>query len=250
MGLEEFCCPVCLGGIISFIYRNCSEILVSCAGFEDKIRPYAGKVPIKFCPNWPILDKSGNLESKAALSGNFNFTFAGNIGKLQNLENVLRGFALAVKNGLNATLNIIGDGSNLDNLRSIADKENIKGVIFWGRKKLQEMSAYFMASDVLIISLNDHPLFELTVPSKFQTYLAMGKPVFCVMNGEVKRITDDNLIGLSCAPADLNGIKAGFEKFASMPSGERGNMAANALALLRKEYDRKTIIGRITASLV
>ena len=81
----------CLDAFIGFIYRNCDNILVSCEGFASRLAGYAPGREIKHFPNWPTVTPDGGAE-KAALPEGLNFTFAGNTGKLQNLENVLRGF--------------------------------------------------------------------------------------------------------------------------------------------------------------
>ena len=47
-----------------------------------------------------------------------HITFAGNIGKVQNLENIIIAFSrLSLKIASKAQLNIIGDGSNLNHLK-------------------------------------------------------------------------------------------------------------------------------------
>jgi glycosyltransferase involved in cell wall biosynthesis len=63
----------------------------------------------------------------------------GNVGTVQNLENVIRGFALAAKSHTEINLNIIGDGSNLEALKNIVKEKNIVNVYFWGRRPLKEM---------------------------------------------------------------------------------------------------------------
>ena len=62
---------------------------------------------------------------------------ASNIGKVQNLENVIRGFALAAKFNDRIKLNIIGDGSNLEDLKNIVKEEDIANVHFWGQKTVK-----------------------------------------------------------------------------------------------------------------
>lgn len=82
-------------------------------------------------------------------------------------------------------LNIIGYGSYLSELRSFVEWEGIPNVNFTGCKPLEEMSDYYEASDVLIISLKNVPLYEIMIPSKFQAYLTIRKPMFAIFNGEV-----------------------------------------------------------------
>jgi len=232
---------------VKTIYGNCETVFVSCRGFTQKIHRYIPKTKILFSPQWAPDDLVfEDVTPHESLKGSFNFTFAGNIGKVQNLENVIRGFALAAKSNDQIKLNIIGDGSNLENLKHIVKEENIANVYFWGKKPLKEMPRWFEASDVLIISLIDEPIFSLTVPAKFQAYLASGKPIFCVMKGEVAELVINNKIGFVSQPEDINDIKLGFEKFLNTSQNELKSFGSNMKSLLANEYDRYKIIEQMT----
>lgn len=236
-----------LNGLVAFIYKNCGRIFVSCEGFKQKITPYAPGRPIYFFPNWPTITPGKKTTAKnVTLSDKFNFTFAGNIGKVQNLENVIRGFGIASAGNKDIQLNIIGDGSHLAQLKEIVREENIRSVIFWGRKKQSEMPGYFNASDVMVISLNDDPVFALTVPAKFQAYLAFGKPIFCVMKGEVRGIVEQHKTGLCADPEDLQEITEGFLKFYHLRTGGLQPFAEKSRILLETMYNRNRIIDSMT----
>ena len=230
----------CLDRFIGFIYRNCDNITVSCAGFAQRIAGYVPGREIKHVPNWPTVLPDGGTDT-VKLPAGFNFTFAGNVGKLQNLENVLWGFGLAAKVDAGIRLNIVGDGSHLETLKALARAEGITGVTFWGRKKQGEMPAFFRASDVMVISLNDTPGLNLTVPAKFQAYLAFHKPILCVMNGEVRSLVEKHVIGVCAGPDSLEEIRDGFLKFRSPGAGMAG-FAENSRRLLEAEYDREKLI--------
>ena len=236
-----------LDSFVKIVYKNCETVFVSCKGFKQKIQKYVPDARIIFSPQWAPDDLNfDRVTPHDSLKRGFNFTFAGNIGKVQNLENVIRGFALAAKSNNEIKLNIIGDGSNLENLKNIVKEENIGNVFFWGRKPLKEMPRWFEGSDVLIISLIDQPIFSLTVPAKFQAYLASGKPIFCVMKGEVADLTINNKIGFVAQPDNIDDIKAGFEKFLSAPKQELQAFGSNMKSLLGNEFDRNKIIGQMT----
>lgn len=183
------------------------------------------------------------------LKEGINFTFAGNIGKVQNLENVIHGFSQIGRNKINGEpvhLNIVGDGSNLENLKHIVEAQSIKNVYFWGRRPLTEMPSWFEGSDALIISLADEPIFALTVPAKFQAYLAAGKPIICIMKGEVADMVTDKAIGLTAQPEDIRDITGVFEHFSSLSREKTNTMVHNAHQLLNNDYDRHKIIDRTT----
>lgn len=232
---------------VKTVYENCETVFVSCKAFKQKIQKYVNDAKIIFSPQWPPDDLNfDRVLLHESLKDEFNFTFAGNIGKVQNLENVIRGFALAVKSNDRIKLNIIGDGSNLEALKNIVKEESIANVHFWGRKPLKEMPKWFEGSDVLIISLIDEPIFSLTVPAKFQAYLASGKPIYCVMKGEVADLVTNNKIGFVSHPNSIDDIKAGFEKFLSAPKHELQAFSDSEKSLLANKYDRNKIIQQMT----
>ena len=232
---------------VKIIYKNCETIFVSCKGFKRKIEKYTQNAKIVFSPQWAPNDLNfDQAVPHKLLNEGFNFTFAGNIGKVQNLDNVIRGFALAVKSNHQIKLNIVGDGSNLENLKRIVKEENIKNVFFWGRKPLKEMPRWFEGSNVLVVSLIDEPIFSLTVPAKFQAYLASGKPIYCVMEGETANLVISNKIGFVAQPNDINDIKLGFEKFLNAPKEELKSFGISAKSLLCNEFNRNKIIQQMT----
>jgi len=111
------------------------------------------------------------------------------------------------------------------------------------------MPAYFNASDVMIVSLCDQPVLALTVPAKFQAYLAFHKPVFAVMNGEVVEIVKKYDVGLCAAPDDLDEIKAGFLKFYGLRGEGIRAFSDKSRTLLETVYNRPVIINSMTALL-
>ena len=236
-----------LDSFVKIVYKNCETVFVSCKGFKRKIEKYVSDARMIFSPQWvPDELNFENVTPHESLKEGFNFTFAGNIGKVQNLENVIRGFALAAKSNPQIKLNIIGDGSNLEALKNIVNEEKIANVYFWGRRPLKEMPRWFEGSDVLIISLIDEPIFSLTVPAKFQAYLASGKPIYCVMNGEVADLVTNNKIGFVVQPDDINDIQLGFEKFLNTPKKEIKSFGDNMRLLVNNEFERNKIIQQMT----
>lgn len=230
-----------LGVIIRFVYRGCDKILVSCEGFSRRISEYVPGRDIRHFPNWPTVgpDDSG---AKADLPSGFNFTFAGNVGKLQNLDNVLLGFAMARREMPGINLNIVGDGSHLEELKLLAAGERMEGVNFWGRKPSSEMPAFFRASDVMIVSLNDTPGLDLTVPAKFQAYLAFHKPMLCAIAGEVRKLAEKHGVGVWAEPDSPQAIKEAFLRFAAMGRDELAAFSDRARTLVEGEYSRERII--------
>ena len=176
----------------------------------------------------------------------FNFTFAGNIGKVQNLENIIMGFSTALNSNDKVYLNIIGSGSNLNYLKRIVKIKNITNVYFWGRRPLKEIPQWLCGSDVLIISLMNKPIFSITVPAKFQTYLASKKPILCVMEGEVANIVKRYSLGYVSLPENINNIGLAFKRFIATSQKKMEGFGNNMEMLLNKEFNRNKIIELMT----
>ncbi len=235
----------CLDHFVKWIYKNCDNILVSCEGFIDRIHRYTPDKKIDFIPNWSLIDYKP--KNKQKLPGCFNFTYAGNIGKVQNLDNIVLGFGQFVKSNPDVWLNIIGDGSYLKELKFIVKDKKILNVNFTGHIQLSEMSDYYEASDVLILSLKDVPLYEIMIPSKFQAYLTTQKPIFSVFKGEVSRLIERYHIGLIAQPTDIEDISNGFKKFILLSKEEIEHFSNNSTALLDRVYNKKRIISCINS---
>ena len=235
---------------VKFIYSNITSIAVSSKGFEEKLKPYV-KDDLKFnyAPNWADdLDlnmKPADIGSKEKI----HFTFAGNIGKVQNLENIIMAFTgLSVEYQNKAQLNIIGDGSNLDNLKKIANLNS--NIIFHGKKDRSDMGSYYQASDFLIISLINKPIFEVTVPAKTQTYIAAKKPILALINGDVADIVKDNNLGVCAEPSNINKIKEAFKRCIDMPDSQRSKFLINNDHLLKTTFNKEVIIDELKKKLI
>ena len=231
---------------VRFIYRNIDAIAISGKGFENKLAPYIDKkLAYHYVPNWAdFLDEDMELISLGCSKDVINFTFAGNVGKMQNLENIIYAFSsLSIDYQRKAQLNIVGDGSNLENLKILA--VNNSSIIFHGKKPRSSMSSYYKASDFLIVSLIDKPIFSVTVPAKTQTYIAAKKPILAIINGDTADIVRENNLGLCVGPSDVEAIKAMFQRCVDMDQSEIEGFTTNNYYLLTTTFNKEKIISKL-----
>jgi len=231
---------------VRFMYKNVDSIAVSGKGFESKLTPYVRKDLIfHYLPNWAD-DLDNNLTSKNLGKSKeaTHFTFAGNIGKVQNLENIINAFCLLSNEYQEKSqLNIIGDGSNLDNLKLLAN--NNPNIVFHGKKPRSDMASYYKASDFLIISLIDKPIFSVTVPAKTQTYIAAKKPILAIINGDTASIIQDNNLGLYADPSKIDAISTLFQRCIDMSQTEIQNFSNKNDCLLATIFNKEKTIGKL-----
>ena len=230
-----------LDKFVGFMYHNVNSIAISGKGFETKLKPYAKKeLRFHYLPNWA--DELDMSLEKAEFSKEkkVHFTFAGNVGKVQNLENIIIAFSeLDDEYANKAQLNIVGDGSALEELQILSKKENI---IFHGRKPRNDMAMYYKASDFLIVSLINKPIFSVTVPAKTQTYIAAKKPILAIVNGDAAQIIKDNNLGFCAHPNNINEIKNVFMKSINLSEDEKLVFTKNCELLTDTTFNKSKII--------
>tara|TARA_Y100000768_G_scaffold94889_1_gene68984 strand:+ start:3008 stop:4225 length:1218 start_codon:yes stop_codon:yes gene_type:complete len=230
---------------VKYIYQNTDSIVISSKGFKKALIPYLYKnCKLHYLPNWADelninshnIAKKKNIFKKA-----INFTFAGNIGKFQNLENIIKAFTLMHNDyQKKSRLNIIGDGSNLDNLKLLA--KNNPYIYFYGRQPSKIMGNYYQSSDFLIISLVSDPLFSVLVPSKMQTYIAAKKPILAIIKGDTADIVKKYNLGICSDPSNINDITNMFEKCIKMKKDDRKKFIKQNDLLLSSIFNREKII--------
>ena len=236
---------------VKWIYNNCDSVTVSCPGYVSIISKYCKNQNIKFIPQWSLTKKKTELletNQNVSFPGKFNFVFAGNIGKVQNLENVILGFNDFINRSQNKEvwLNFIGDGSDLDNLKEKVSSHKIANVKFWGRMKSSEIPYFLDKADILIIALMNKPIFNLTIPAKFQSYLNAEKPIFGVISGEVANLINTYNLGWVAKPEDILGIANSFREISECTDNNLHEKIKNMNALLENNFNREKNIQSFT----
>ncbi len=228
--------------VVRTIYLAYAEISVSCPGFIERLKSHTGK-KVHYFPQWT--NHAEALPAKPR-GGKLTFTFAGNIGSVQNLELVVRAFGELRRS--DAELVIVGGGIYLERLQRLVAENHYRNIILPGRKPQTEMPKYFAEADVLIISLK--PEFDLTVPAKFQAYIAAGRPVLGLVRGDTAALIAKHDLGMTADPADEAAIRAVFIAMCDSPAKNFVRWRENALSLSQKEFNRETIIEKMTAALI
>jgi glycosyltransferase involved in cell wall biosynthesis len=242
---QNFAFKFFLNGMVKFIYSRATSVWVSSPGFIEVIQRYVKEqTSFHFVPNW-VQNVSPCDTGQITLSSHFNMTFTGNIGKVQNLENVILGHAKAIETDDSLYLNIVGDGSALADLKMLVEQKSIANVKFWGRRPLEEMEHFFAQSQVLIISLNSDSVWSQYIPSKFQSYLGAKKPILGVLNGAVKEMIDLHQIGLCADPASPEDIAGTMLQIRQLEEEDTLKIAQNSQKVLNQTFDRTTNLNKI-----
>jgi glycosyltransferase involved in cell wall biosynthesis len=104
----------------------------------------------------------------------------------------------------------------------------------------------FAAADVLILHLLDDPLFAITIPSKVQFYLAMGRPILACVRGEAAEIVTGAGAGLATAPQDVEAVAAAMVRMARFSPAQRRAMGQAARAAYEADFSYAAALAATT----
>jgi glycosyltransferase involved in cell wall biosynthesis len=132
----------------------------------------------------------------------FTILFAGNMGKAQGLDTVIDAARLLQERGVRARFVMIGGGVDVDRLRESARTLAPGAIVFHPPRHPSQMGEMFEQADALLVHLRDDPLFEITIPSKTQAYLAIGKPILLGVRGDAATMLAEAGAGLAFTPGN------------------------------------------------
>lgn len=208
------------------VYEQCSKILIGSKGFEKSICEKGDfKEKLVYFPNWaedvkgecPVDFDIHSIEPFASKKDDdFILLFAGNLGEAQNLDAIIEAANL-LKEEKRIKFVFVGDGRRKTHLESLVKEKALQNTVFFtGRYPITTMPTFMHHADVLLFSLKDEPCFNLTVPSKVQFYMAQGKPVLAMINGNGANLVKETKCGVSVAAGDYTELVKAIHKMSMM----------------------------------
>ena len=171
--------------------------------------------------------------------------FAGNIGVAQDFATILEA-AEKLKGYPDIHWVIIGDGRMRPWVETQVKKRGLaKRIHLLGRHPVQAMPRYFSLADALLVTLRKAPIFELTIPSKVQPYLACAKPIVAALDGEGARVIKEAEAGVTCPSGDPEALSEAVLALYSMPKKEREAMGLRGREYFEKHFERTMLLGRL-----
>ncbi len=233
--------------IINF-YNHSEKILITSKGFRKSIleKGNYGK-KLEYFPNWAEDSISeGDLNFPIPiLPDGFKVMFAGNVGEAQDMESIMNA-ALLLKGQEHIKFIIVGDGRKMPFVQQfILDNHLESTVVTVGRFPVEAMATFFSKSDVMLVSLKDNPIFNLTVPAKVQAYMSASKPILAMLNGEGAEIIADADCGLSVNAGDFSSLSSMILQMSALHKSELDQMGENSRNFFQKNYKLSSCIDNL-----
>ena len=190
-------------------YKWSNKILTSSRSFDQSIMKYGDyKDKVVYYPQWA---DGGSAPAPAdfklpEIPSGFRLMFAGAVGDAHGFECTMKA-ALLTKEHKDIKWVIVGDGRRLDWVREFVKEHGLEETVSTlGRFPAETMPLFFEQADVMLVTLNDDPLFKLYAPAKISSYMASGRPIIAVLNGEGGEVIKDAKCGWHLAAGDAEGF--------------------------------------------
>ena len=245
--------PVALGAvarIVRFIYNRCTLVLGQSRSFLPRIAYYCDDPSkVRYFPSWAEDVFQHQVDDPAteipSAPGTLSILFAGNVGDAQDFPAILVAVDL-LKHRNDIRWLIVGDGRRYS---WVAEQVKTRGlqerVLLLGRYEVERMPAFYAKADALLVSLKKDPTFSMTIPGKVQSYLAAGRPIIGMLDGEGADVIQRAGAGLVCPAGDSECLAQTIQRFAKLPQDERRRMGEQGQAYAKAEFDRNTLVSRL-----
>ena len=168
-------------------------------------------------------------------AGDIWVSYAGTLSACYDLETLVKAMALVQKTHPEAKLQILGDGSERDNLKAAAHSSGAE-VVFHGYLPYSQMAAWLSKSDITINSLVEKA--AQSIVTKIGDYLAAGKPmVNTSCSKEFRAKVKNDEFGVNVKPGDAEGMASVLIDLIENPS-RRARMGERARAIAEEQFDR------------
>lgn len=234
--------------LVKKIYNASDTILISSKYFENAIldRCDDKNKRIVYFPNWAedVFTKPLNTEIDIPhLAAGFNIMFAGNVGDSQDFESVLK--AAELTKNLHINWLIVGDGRALSWINFEKETKKLERIHLLGSFPLEMMPNFFSKADAMLVCLKDIPIFALTVPAKVQAYLASGKVILGMLDGEGKNLINESKTGIAVDSGDYKALAEAAILLMRLDASEKKIMEENSIAYYNDHFAKEQLFKKL-----
>ncbi|WP_282064772.1 glycosyltransferase family 4 protein [Vibrio rotiferianus] len=218
--------------VCGWVYDRAAKLVVLSPGFKHRL--ISRGVPeskIEVIYNWcnePALNNYKESEVVLPNNGKLNVLFAGNLGFAQGLPAIVEASEILQQRNTKVNLVLLGDGVAKNEAMEMGKVKELGNLFFLPRVPMNEVGGLLEKSDILLVHLNDEELFRITIPSRTQANLAVGKPIVMGVNGDAANLILESGGGVVCPPNSPIDLANAIEAIATKTQEERLQMGKNA----------------------
>lgn len=240
-----------IGVMVAAIYERCDYILIQSRGFLESVSRHSpdSRGKIVYFPSWAedVFSQSSDVKQDVLVRDDSVFTvmFAGNMGEAQDFPAILDAVE-QLKDNNKIRWIVVGDGR----LRAwVTEQISARGlgasISLMGRFPVEAMPSFFACADALLVTLKANEIFSQTIPGKVQAYLAAGRPIIGMIDGEARRVLEQSGGGMVSASGDSTGLADIVLRMSAMTAPELTAMGGRARTFYTQFFDRDTQFAKL-----
>jgi glycosyltransferase involved in cell wall biosynthesis len=234
--------------IVRFIYRHTDLLLVQSKAFEKPVRALEAHTPIIYYPQSVdsafVNCTSNDVPNLPGIGKGFSLIFAGNIGTAQAVDVIIQA-AILLKKYSDIHFVIMGDGSRRKWMLSEVERLDLSNIYLPGRFPIEMMPSFMQKASALLVTLADQPIFALTIPSRLQVYLAVGRPIIACMNGEGARLVIEAKAGFSTPAEDPQALANTILRMYEKSDSEHEQMGESGRKYYSENFEHNQLVEQL-----
>ncbi len=226
--------------ICTWVYARVTRIVVLSPGFKRLlIERGVAEAKIDVIFNWAdeksLMEPEGTVPDIFPENNRFRILFAGNMGVAQALDAVLDAAELLKSYPDKISFIMLGGGVDVARLKKKCRDMNLDNVLFLPPVRMNQVGALLSAADALLVHLRVDPLFKITIPSKTQAYMVVGKPVIMAVDGDAANLVREADCGFIAESENARSIVNAALKMSRLSNSQLVALGDNA----KRYYQKK-----------
>lgn len=233
-------------------YKNATLVVPCSKGMEEGVLrkcPSSKTLVISNASDVELFSKgpNENKEISAEYTGKKLFLYAGSLGLMDEVEQVIEGMRL-VKNPDVLWL-VIGEGAERKHLENLVERYQLTNIKFLGIMPKTEVINWFSRAEATFVTFRDLPVLHTSSPNKMFDSFAAGVPIIQSTKGWIKELVDQFQCGINVEPDKPEQFADAIDLIANNPI-YRDKLAAAAKELAVKVFDRNILANEYLKALI
>ncbi|EOZ92028.1 putative glycosyltransferase protein [Indibacter alkaliphilus LW1] len=232
------------------IYQHALKIIALSPGIAEKIRKKCPKADIHIISNFAdletlkALDKDEATLSKYGLKKTFTILYAGAIGKVNAVKELLSLARISNQKAKNYQFVVMGQGSESEKLIQKAKNLQLNNFFHFPFGSKEQVNELMSCADMAFISFSQYPILKTNSPNKFFDALACGKAVLVNHKGWVHELVKSQKLGIYYTPANK---QEAFDKIIALAENPKKlkEMQQRSRSLALSHFSKEIAVSRL-----
>ncbi len=236
-----------------FCYRSADLVVALSPGMKKEIEQKWNATPVISVTNAANIELFGTPVESVDLAAhglepNAYALYAGNIGKVNNVEWMYEAAKLLQKRNSRIRIALIGDGQLREELMARKIREGLTNLVFVPLMPKRQLVGFIQQSLISLVPLANKPVLVTSSPNKFYESLAAGVPVIQTTNGWMKDFVETYQVGYTVDPDDPEALAVCLMEL-EQKADQLKEMESRCKSVAAEHFDKQLLAGRMLSEI-